>query len=59
VFYATYVSLFCPTNELTMALMKLETEENKCNVDEYVDNFKELINLLGYTDPLTVVIKFD
>jgi hypothetical protein len=41
--------------------MKLEMEEyyqNKCDIDEYVDNFKELINLLGYMDPLTIVIKF-
>jgi hypothetical protein len=60
-FYMTYVSLFCPINKSTMALMKLEMEEyhqNKCNVDEYVDDFEELIDLSGYTDPLTIVIKF-
>jgi hypothetical protein len=60
-FYMTYILLFCPINESTMALMKLEMEEyhqNKCDVDEYVNDFEELINLLGYTDPLTIVIKF-
>jgi hypothetical protein len=60
-FYVTYVLLFCPINKSTMALMKLDTEEyhqNKCNIDKYVDDFEELINLLGYTDPLTIVIKF-
>jgi hypothetical protein len=53
--------LFCPVNESMMALMKLEMEEyhqNKCNVNEYVDNFEELIDLLGYMDPLAIVIKF-
>jgi hypothetical protein len=60
-FYTTYVSLFCPVNESTMALMKLETEEyhqNKRDVDEYVDDFEELVDLSGYTDPLAIVIKF-
>jgi hypothetical protein len=60
-FYTTYVLLFCPINKSTMALMKLETEEyhqNKCNVNEYVNDFEELINLSGYTDPLAIVIKF-
>jgi hypothetical protein len=60
-FYMTYVSLFCPINKSMMALMKLETEvyhQNKCDVDEYIDDFEELIDLLGYTDPLTIVIKF-
>jgi hypothetical protein len=50
-----------PPMSMTMALMKLEMEEdyqNKHNVDEYVDDFEELINLSGYTDPLVVVIKF-
>jgi hypothetical protein len=44
-----------------MALMKLETEEyhqNKCDVDKYINDFGELINLSGYTDPLTIVIQF-
>jgi hypothetical protein len=56
-FYTTYISLFCPVNESMMALVKLETEEyhqNKCNVN----NFEELIDLLGYMGPLVIVIKF-
>jgi hypothetical protein len=56
-----YVSLFCPVNESTMALMKLEMEEyyqNKFDVNKYVDDFEELIDLLRYMDPLTIVIKF-
>jgi hypothetical protein len=60
-FYTTFVSLFCPINESMMALIKLEMEDyhqNKHDVDEYVNDFEELINLLGYMDPLTIVIKF-
>jgi hypothetical protein len=60
-FYMTYISLFCPVNESMMALMKLDMEEyhqNKCNVNEYVNDFKELIDLSRYMDPLTIVIKF-
>lgn len=60
-FYATYISLFCPPNEAIMALMKLETEEyyqNKRDVEEYIDEFEELVDLSGYTDPLAIVIKF-
>jgi hypothetical protein len=60
-FYMTFVSLFCPINESMMALMKLEMEDyhqNKCNIDEYVNDFEELIDLSGYMDPLAIVIKF-
>jgi hypothetical protein len=40
-----------------MALMKLETEEYYQNKHD-VNEFEELIDLLGYMDPLATVIKF-
>ena len=52
---------FCPKNEATAALTKLEStcyyQENKV-VDDYIDEFLELINEAGYTDGLSIVIKF-
>jgi hypothetical protein len=32
--------------------------QGKQNVDAYTDEFKELIALSGYTDPIAVVLKF-
>jgi hypothetical protein len=60
-FVETFVSLFCPANEATHALVRLETVEyhqRKRDVDEYIDEFQDLIDLSGYTDPLGIVIKF-
>jgi len=60
-FYAAYTTNFCPANEATTALMRLETRsyfQNKRDVDEYVDEFEELIDMSGYSDPLVIVIKF-
>ena len=44
-----------------MALAKLETSsyfQGCCIVDEYIDNFQDLINHAGYTEDLAIVIKF-
>lgn len=60
-FLEAFVSLFCPANEATHALMRLETTDyyqKKRDVDEYIDEFQELIDLSGYTDPLVTAIKF-
>jgi hypothetical protein len=54
-------STFCPENEATTALMQLESDryyQGKWNVEAYIDNFKDLIDLSGYTDPFTIVLKF-
>jgi hypothetical protein len=60
-FLDTFISLFCPANEATNALVRLETTEyhqRKRDVDEYVDEFQDLIDKSGYTDPLAIAIKF-
>jgi hypothetical protein len=56
-----YISHFCPPNERTTALMKLETKQyyqNKRDVQEYIDEFEELINMSQYKDGLAIVLKF-
>jgi hypothetical protein len=53
--------IFCPKNEVATVLMTLESDQylqGKRNVDVYTDEFCELVTLSGYTDPITVVLKF-
>jgi hypothetical protein len=53
--------MFCPENEVTTALMRLESDryfQAKWNVEAYIDEFKDLVDLSGYTDPITIVLKF-
>jgi hypothetical protein len=41
--------------------MRLESDwyfQGKQNVEAYIDKFKDLINLSGYTDPIEIVLKF-
>jgi Retrotransposon gag protein len=60
-FRAAFVDSFCPENESTFALMRLESDcyfQSKRSVDAYVDEFEDLIDLSGYSDPLAIVIKF-
>jgi hypothetical protein len=56
-----FVVTFCPENEATMVLMRLESDryfQAKGNVEVYIDEFKDLIDLSGYTDPIAIVLKF-
>jgi hypothetical protein len=56
-----FESIFCPENKATTVLMTLESDwyfQGKQNIDTYMDEFKELIALSGYTDPIAVVLKF-
>jgi hypothetical protein len=56
-----FVATFCPENEATMALMRLESDryyQGKRNVEVYIDEFKDLVDLSGYTDPIAIVLKF-
>jgi hypothetical protein len=56
-----FVSTFCPENEATTALMRLESNryfQGKQNVEAYINKFKDLIDLSGYTDPIVIVLKF-
>jgi hypothetical protein len=53
--------IFCPENEATTALMTLESDryfQGKQNVDAYTDEFRELVALSGYTDPIAIILKF-
>jgi hypothetical protein len=60
-FTEEFMLMFCPENEATTALMRLESDcyyQGKQNVEAYIDEFKDLIDLSGYTDPITIVLKF-
>jgi hypothetical protein len=32
--------------------------QGKWDVEAYIDEFKDLVNLSRYTDPITIVLKF-
>jgi hypothetical protein len=60
-FTKEFTAMFCPENEATMALMQLESDcyfQSKQNVEAYINEFKDLIDLSGYIDPITLVLKF-
>jgi hypothetical protein len=60
-FTEEFAATFCPENEVTTALMRLESDQyyqGKWNVEAYIDEFKDLVDLSGYTDPITIVLKF-
>jgi hypothetical protein len=60
-FTSEFMSTFCPENEATSALMRLESDryfQGQQNVEAYIDEFKDLINISGYTDPIAIVLKF-
>jgi hypothetical protein len=60
-FTEEFAATFCPENEATTALMRLESDwyyQCKWNVEAYIDEFKDLIDLSGYTDPIAIILKF-
>jgi hypothetical protein len=60
-FTSEFMSTFCPENEATSALMRLESDcdfQGQQNVEAYIDEFKDLVNMSGYTDPIAIVLKF-
>jgi hypothetical protein len=60
-FTAEFRSTFCPENEATSALMHLESDryfQGQQNVEAYIDEFRDLVNMSGYTDPIAIVLKF-
>jgi hypothetical protein len=60
-FREEFTAVFCPENEATTALMRLESDryfQGKRNVEVYIDEFKDHVDLSGYTDPIAIVLKF-
>jgi hypothetical protein len=60
-FTSKFRSTFCPENEATSALMRLESDryfQGQRNVEVYIDEFRDLVDMSGYTDPIAIVLKF-
>src|SRR5918992_241825 len=60
-FRTEFIKEFFPRNETQRAITRLETTayfQGKSLVDDYIDRFKDLIDLSGYTDGLAIVVKF-
>src|ERR1700722_538063 len=60
-FERDFVSKFCQKDKATAALTKLESThyyQGRKSVDDYIDDFSELVDEGGYTDGLAIVIKF-
>jgi hypothetical protein len=60
-FMEEFTSTFCPENEATTMLIQLKSDhyfQGKQNVEAYIDKFKDLIDLSGYTNPIVIVPKF-
>jgi hypothetical protein len=60
-FREEFTVAFCPENEATTVLMRLESDQyfqGKWNIEVYIDKFKDLVDLSGYMDPITIVLKF-
>jgi hypothetical protein len=60
-FREEFTAAFCSENEATMALMRLESDhyfQGKRNIEAYIDEFKDLVDLSRDTDPIAIVLKF-
>ena len=60
-FWLDFTEQFCPRNEQLSALTKLEGTsgyQGKDSVEDYIDRFQELIDISGYSNSKTIVIKF-
>jgi hypothetical protein len=60
-FTEEFASTFCPENEATTALMRLESDhyfQGRRNIEAYINEFKDLVDLSSYTDPIAIVLKF-
>src|SRR5271156_1484793 len=60
-FRQEFKSEFCPAHTGATAINHLESVsyfQNKRSVDEYLDEFLDLIAEAGYTDSKTIVVKF-
>jgi hypothetical protein len=55
------MAVFCPENEATTMLMRLQLNcyfQGKWNIEAYIDEFKDLLDLSRYMDPIATVLKF-
>jgi hypothetical protein len=60
-FTSEFMSTFCRENEAMSALMRLESDhyfQYQQNVEAYIDEFKDLVDISSYTDPIAIVLKF-
>jgi hypothetical protein len=60
-FQKFFIKTFCLENKSTHTLMHLESDryfQGKWTVNAYVDEFEDLIDLSGYLDDLTIILKF-
>jgi hypothetical protein len=60
-FSEEFTAAFCPENKATTVLMRLESDryfQGKRNIEAYIDEFKDLVDLSGYMDPIAIVLKF-
>jgi hypothetical protein len=60
-FELDFTSKFCPKNKATVALTKLESTwyyQGRKLVDDYINEFSELVVEAGYSDGLSIVMKF-
>ena len=60
-FRTEFIKEFFLRNETQRAITRLETTayfQGKGSVDDYINKFKDLIDLSGYTDGLMIMVKF-
>jgi hypothetical protein len=60
-FTSGFMSTFCPENEATSMLMCLESDryfQGQRNVEAYINEFKDLIDMSSYTDPIAIIMTF-
>ena len=60
-FHKEFRKYFCPAHSDVAAINKLESTtyyQKSCSVDDYLDEFVELVAEARYTDPKTMVVKF-
>jgi hypothetical protein len=60
-FTSEFTSTFCPENEAMSTLMRLESDhyfQGQWNVEAYIDEFRDLVDMSRYTDPIAIVLRF-
>ena len=60
-FWDEFKREFCPVYADSAAINRLESTayfQKSCSMDEYPDEFQDLIMEAGYSDPKTIVVKF-